>query len=96
MFSTGTAFAIEQSIQKGLVPPPSGERTKHPAWHDRSYLELADLNDSEYNDDHSEEWTRNPLIRRNIADPRDRQPCKPGVTAPANRRLHLVMRAMSG
>jgi SRSO17 transposase len=39
-----------------------------PRWHDWAYLELADLDASEYNGDLAGERTRGLLIRRNIAD----------------------------
>src|SRR6201982_2438544 len=65
----GTASTIAQRLpQKGWRPLPSGEGTKGPRWHDWAYLELADLDASEFNDDLSGEWTRGLLIRRNIAD----------------------------
>ena len=50
---------------------PSGEGTKGPRLHDWAYLELADLDASEYNDDLAGEWTRGLLMRRNIS-PRSR------------------------
>ena len=65
----GTASAIAQSLpKKAWRRLPSGEGTKGPRWHDWAYLELADLEVSEYNDDLAGEWTRGLLIRRNIAD----------------------------
>jgi SRSO17 transposase len=65
----GTASAIAQSLPtKAWRRLPSGEGTKGPRWHDWVYLELADLDASEYNDDLAGEWTRGLLIRRNIAD----------------------------
>jgi SRSO17 transposase len=65
----GTASAIAQSLPKEAWRRlPSGEGTKGPRWHDWAYLELADLDASEYNDDLAGEWTRGLLIRRNIAD----------------------------
>jgi SRSO17 transposase len=65
----GTASAIAQSLPtKAWRRLPSGEGTKGPRWHDWAYLELADLDASEYNDDLAGEWTRGLLIRRNIAD----------------------------
>ncbi|WFU20600.1 IS701 family transposase [Bradyrhizobium sp. CB3481] len=64
----GTASAIAQSLpKKAWRRLPSGEGTKGPRWHDWVYLELADLDASEYNDDLAGEWTRGLLIRRNIA-----------------------------
>jgi SRSO17 transposase len=65
----GTASAIAQSLpKKAWRRLPSGEGSKGPCWHDWAYLELADLDVSEYNDDLAGEWTRGLLIRRNIAD----------------------------
>jgi SRSO17 transposase len=65
----GTASAIAQSLpEKTWRRLSSGEGTKGPRWHDWAYLELADLDASEYNDDLAGEWTRGLLIRRNIAD----------------------------
>src|SRR5215813_1719448 len=65
----GTASAIAQSLpKKAWRRLPSGEGTKGPRWHDWAYLEMADLDASEYNDDLAGEWTRGLLIRRNIAD----------------------------
>src|ERR1700751_4047857 len=64
----GTASAIAQSLpKKAWRRLPAGEGTKGPRWHDWAYLELADLEASEYNDDIAGEWTRGLLIRRNIA-----------------------------
>jgi SRSO17 transposase len=65
----GTASAIAQSLpKKAWRRLPSGEGTKGPRWHDWAYLELADLEVSEYNDDLAGAWTRGLLIRRNLAD----------------------------
>lgn len=65
----GTASAIAQSLPKHAWRRlSSGEGTKGPRWHDWAYLELADLDGSEYDDDLAREWTRGLLIRRNIAD----------------------------
>jgi SRSO17 transposase len=65
----GTASAIAQSLpRKAWRRLPSGEGTKGPRWHDWAYLELADLDASEYKGDLAGEWTRGLLIRRNIAD----------------------------
>src|SRR5215813_8473243 len=65
----GTASAIAQSLpKKAWRRLPSGEGTKGPRWHDWAYLEMADRDASEYNDDLAGEWTRGLLIRRNIAD----------------------------
>ena len=65
----GTAAAIAQSLpEKAWHRLSSGGGTKGPRWHDWAYLELADLEAGEYNDDLAGEWTRGLLIRRNIAD----------------------------
>ena len=65
----GTAFAIAQSLPKQAWRRlSSGQGTNGPRWHDWAYLELADLDGSEDNDDLAREWTRGLLIRRNIAD----------------------------
>ena len=65
----GTASAIAQGLpKKAWHRLSSGEGTKGPRWHDWAYLELADLDAGEYNDDLAVEWTRGLLIRRNIAD----------------------------
>jgi SRSO17 transposase len=65
----GTAEEIAREV------PPSGWRrlsagdgTKGPRLHDWCYLELADLDAEEFNDDNHGLWTRGLLIRRNIAD----------------------------
>src|SRR5438105_9073636 len=66
---SGTASAIAQSLPKHAWRRlSSGDGTKGPRWHDWAYLELADLDGSEYDDDLAREWTRGLLIRRNIAD----------------------------
>ena len=46
----------------------AGNGTKGPRLHDWAYLELADLEADEFNDEHHGLWTRGLLIRRNIAD----------------------------
>ena len=46
----------------------AGAGTKGPRWHDWCYLELADLDASEYNADVTGAWTRGLLIRRRIDD----------------------------
>src|SRR6201984_2461291 len=69
--AAGSASAIAQSLpKKAWRRLPAGEGTKGPRWHDWAYLELADLEASEYNDDIAGEWTRGLLIRRNVADGR--------------------------
>jgi len=63
----GTASAIARSRpKKARRSLLSGEGTKGPRRHDWAYLELADLEASEYNDDLAGEWTRGLLMRRNI------------------------------
>lgn len=55
----GTASAIAQSLpKKAWRRLSSGGGTKGPRWHDWAYLELADLDASEYNDELAGEWTR--------------------------------------
>ena len=49
----------------------SGDGTKGPRLHDWAYLELADLDASEYNSTLTGTWTRGLLIRRSIADDDD-------------------------
>ena len=60
-------------IAKALQPPDwkrlsAGVGTKGPRLHDWCYLELADLEAEEFNEDNRGLWTRGMLIRRNIAD----------------------------
>jgi SRSO17 transposase len=63
---SGTAAAIAQSLpKKAWRRLTSGEGTKGPRWRDWAYLELADLDASEYNDGLAGQWTRGLLIRRN-------------------------------
>ncbi|MFQ3458966.1 IS701 family transposase [Bradyrhizobium sp. UFLA01-814] len=65
----GTAATIAQNLpKKAWRRLSSGGGTKGPRWHDWAYLELADLEVSEYNDELAGEWTRGLLVRRNIAD----------------------------
>jgi SRSO17 transposase len=65
----GTAAKIAQSLPKSAWRRlSSGEGTKGPRWHDWAYIELADLDVSEYNDTLEGTWTRGMLVRRNIAD----------------------------
>ncbi|MEY9460351.1 SRSO17 transposase [Bradyrhizobium ottawaense] len=65
----GTAATIAQNLpKKAWRRLSSGGGTKGPRWHDWAYLELADLEAREYNDDLAGEWTRGLLVRRNIAD----------------------------
>ena len=64
----GTAATIAQSLPKTAWRRlSSGEGTKGPRLHDWAYLELADLEASEFNDTLAGEWTRGLLIRRNVA-----------------------------
>jgi SRSO17 transposase len=66
---SGTADTIAQSLPKSVWRRlSSGEGTKGPRLHDWAYVELADLDASEYNNDLVGEWTRGLLIRRNITD----------------------------
>jgi SRSO17 transposase len=46
----------------------AGAGTKGPRLHDWCYLELADLEAEDFNDENHGLWTRGLLIRRNIAD----------------------------
>lgn len=46
----------------------AGEGSKGPRWHDWAYLELADLEGSEFGADEPGLWTRGVLIRRSVAD----------------------------
>jgi SRSO17 transposase len=62
-----------EAIARGLEPAAwrrlsAGEGTKGPRLHDWAYLELADLDASEYDDGLSGPWTRGLLIRRSLAD----------------------------
>jgi SRSO17 transposase len=65
----GTAAKIARSLPKSAWRRlSSGEGTKGSRWHDWAYIELADLDVSEYNDTLEGPWTRGMLVRRNIAD----------------------------
>ena len=65
----GTADKIAQSLDPSAWQRRSaGEGTKGARLHDWAYLELADLDAAEYNEERSGLWTRGLLIRRNIAD----------------------------
>jgi SRSO17 transposase len=69
LFVRGTAAKIAQSLPKNVWRRlSSGEGTKGPRLHDWAYLELADLDVSEYNSTLKGKWTRGMLIRRNIGD----------------------------
>jgi SRSO17 transposase len=65
----GTAESVAQS----LAPPDwkrlsAGDGAKGPRLYDWAYVELADLDASEYDTGRSGLWTRGLLIRRTIAD----------------------------
>jgi len=65
----GTAATIAQTLPKRRWRRlSSGAGTKGPRLHDWAYLELADLEVSQYNSALSGQWTRGLLIRRNLAD----------------------------
>ncbi len=66
---SGTAEEIMQALDASAWQHLSaGEGTKGPRLYDWAYLELADLDASEYDSGQSELWTRGLLIRRNLAD----------------------------
>lgn len=65
----GTAAEITRNLPKSAWRRlSSGEGTKGPRLHDWAYLELADLDGSEYNDSLIGKWTRGMLVRRHIAN----------------------------
>lgn len=77
----GTSFATKPGLVAGTAEEISGtidpsrwqrlsagEGTKGTRLHDWVYCELADLDAAEYAAAHTGQWTRGPLIRRNIAD----------------------------
>jgi SRSO17 transposase len=65
----GTAAKLAQSLPTSAWRRlSSGEGTKGSRWHDWTYIELADLDVSEYNDTLEGIWTRGMLVRRTIAD----------------------------
>jgi SRSO17 transposase len=65
----GTAATIAHSLpKKDWRCLSSGDGTKGPRRHDWAYIELADLDVSEYNNALAGKWTRGLLIRRHIAD----------------------------
>jgi len=65
----GTAAKIARNLPKSAWRRlSSGEGTKGPRLHDWAYVDLADLDVSEYNDILEGTWTRGMLVRRNIAD----------------------------
>jgi SRSO17 transposase len=66
---SGTAEEIMQSLDASAWQRLSaGEGTKGPRLYDWAYLELADLDASEYDSGQRGLWTRGLLIRRNPAD----------------------------
>jgi SRSO17 transposase len=65
----GTAEAIAQALPASAWARLSaGDGTKGPRLDDWAYLELADLEAAEYDDQSTGLWTRGLLIRRSIAD----------------------------
>jgi SRSO17 transposase len=65
----GTAEKIAQALAPDAWRRLSaGDGTKGPRLYDWAYVELADLEAAEYNEDHTGRWTRGLLIRRTIAD----------------------------
>jgi SRSO17 transposase len=65
----GTAEKIAQALAPDAWRRLSaGDGTKGPRLYDWAYVELADLEAEEYNEDHTGRWTRGLLIRRTIAD----------------------------
>ena len=65
----GTANEIAQSLDRSAWQRLSaGEGTKGTRLHDWAYLELADLDACEHDEEQSGLWTRGLLIRRSIAD----------------------------
>src|SRR4051794_32265478 len=66
---SGTAEEIMQGLDAAAWQRLSaGDGTKEPRLYDWAYLELADLDASEYDCGQSGLWTRGLLIRRNLAD----------------------------
>jgi SRSO17 transposase len=66
---SGTAEEIMQGLDAAAWPRLSaGEGVKGPRLYDWAYLELADLDASDYDNRQSGLWTRGLLIRRNLAD----------------------------
>ncbi len=65
----GTAAAIAEALTASdWVRLSAGPGTKGPRLHEWCYLQLADLEAEEFNDEHRGLWTRGLLIRRHIAD----------------------------
>jgi SRSO17 transposase len=66
---SGSAATIAETRQASEWQRLSaGAGTKGPRWYDWCYLELADLEASEFNADATGTWTRGLLIRRRIDD----------------------------
>src|SRR4051794_34808605 len=66
---SGTAEEIMQALDASAWQRLSaGEGVKGPRLYDWAYLELADLDASDYDSGQSGLWTRGLLIRRNLAD----------------------------
>jgi SRSO17 transposase len=66
---TGTAGSIAQGLAPGDWRRLSaGDGTKGPRLYDWAYVELADLDASQYSASRTGLWTRGLLIRRSIAD----------------------------
>jgi SRSO17 transposase len=65
----GSAEEIAKALQaRDWQRLSAGAGTKGPRLHDWCYLELADLEAEDFNDENHGLWTRGLLIRRNIAD----------------------------
>ena len=65
----GTAVEIAQNLDPTAWQRLSaGDGTKGARLHDWAYLELADIDAGDYNEERSGLWTRGLLIRRHIAD----------------------------
>jgi hypothetical protein len=65
----GTAAAITEALTASVwVRLAAGRGTNGPRLHEWCYMELADLDAEEFNDEHRGLWTRGLLIRRHIAD----------------------------
>ena len=65
----GTAAEIARDLDPCVWQRlPAGNGTKGARLHDWAYLELADLEAADYDEDRSGVWTRGLLIRRTIAD----------------------------
>jgi SRSO17 transposase len=65
----GTAASIAESLDASdWVRLSAGEGTKGPRLHDWAYLDLADLDATEFGATEPASWTRGLLIRRSIVD----------------------------